>query len=316
MYIEITLAFLFDLLIGDPEYKFHPVRIIGRMISFFEYPFRKISRNQKFNGLLFALFINSLSFFSVFIIIYLLSKFNIKSIIIVKTLVIIFFIYSSLSLKDLCKKSGEIYALLSKKEIVKAREKLGMIVGRETAKLGEKEMIRATIETVAENIVDGVISPLFYCFLGGAPLMILYKSVNTLDSMVGYKNEKYMDFGWASAHIDDIFNFIPARLSMIIIPVSFFLMFKNGFRSFKIALRDGAKNPSPNSGLPEAAFAGGLGIELGGINYYHGKKSSKPLIGEKVNELELKHIKDSIKIAYITGILFLIIGLLLVYLIN
>lgn len=316
MYIKIIIAFILDLIIGDPKYRFHPVRIIGNLITYFEIIFRDISKNQKLNGILFASFIISISSIPLSILLFFLSSLGYTVIQIINFLIIIYFIYSLLSIKDLCKKAKEIHFLLSKKKIVKARQKLSLIVGRDTKDLNIKEIIRATIETISENTVDGIISPLFYCFLGGVPLMIIYKSINTLDSMVGYKNKKYIDFGWASARIDDIFNFIPARISGILIPLSFFMILKNGFRSFKIVIRDGNKNPSPNSGIPEAAFAGGLGVQLGGINYYKGEIVIKPDIGDKLKRLNIKHIKDSIKIVYISSILFLIIGLLFLFLIN
>ncbi len=314
--IIITLAFILDLLIGDPEYKFHPVRIIGNIINYFEIIFRDLSKNQKINGILFAIFIITISFLPISLLLYFFSTLGYKVIQVIHILITIYLIYSFLSIKDLCKKANEIYILLSKKHTIKARKKLSRIVGRDTKGLDKKEIIRATIETISENIVDGIISPLFYCFLGGIPLMIIYKSINTLDSMVGYKNRIYIDFGWASAKIDDIFNYIPARISAILIPISFFLISKNGFRSLKIIIRDGNKNPSPNSGIPEAAFAGGFDIQLGGINYYNGDITVKPFTGDKHKRLNIKHIKDSIKIVYITSILFLVICLALFFFIN
>jgi adenosylcobinamide-phosphate synthase len=185
-------------------------------------------------------------------------------------------------------------------------------VGRDTNTLEHQDVIRATVETVAENIVDGVISPLFYAFIGGAPLALAYKAVNTLDSMVGYKNERYMDFGWASAKIDTSANFIPARLSVLFVPLASLIMGKDASNSWSMAIRDGKKNPSLNSGIPEAAIAGALGIQLGGLNYYDSKPVLKPHIGDNVNALETRHIKDSIKISYVSSGLFLIVGIVLI----
>jgi len=161
-----------------------------------------------------------------------------------------------------------------------------MIVGRDTENLNKDEIIRATVETVAENSVDGVISPLFYAALGGAPLALAYKAISTLDSMVGYKNEKYIYFGWCSAKLDDVANYIPARISALLIPAVSFILRKRGQASWRIILQDGNKSPSPNAGIPEAGFAGALGIQLGGTASFQGKKSSRPFIGESSKNKE------------------------------
>ena len=311
MYLDILIAFILDIIIGDPEYKYHPVRIIGIMILFFENKFRKISKKQKLNGILFGLFIIIFPTGITVIVVYLLSIINIFFFnTIIKNFFIIFIIYSSISLRDLHKKAFEIYDLLSGNQINDARYKLSFIVGRETKKLNKIDIIRATIETVAENIADGIFSPLFFAFFGGAPFSILFKATSTLDSMIGYKNSKYKDFGWFSAKLDDILNFIPARIAGFLIAVSFIFFKRSFLSSFKILIRDGKKNPSPNSGLPEAAVAGGLGIQLGGINYYHGNKVLKPIIGEKLNNLEINNIKESIYIAYISSFLFLFLAII------
>jgi len=186
-----------------------------------------------------------------------------------------------------------------------------MIVGRDTKNLNEREIIRATVETIAESTVDGIISPLFYAFIGGAPLAVVYKSVNTLDSMIGYRNERYINFGWAAAKLDDFVNFIPARISAIFLPVAAWFSGNSGFNSLRIALRDKKNNPSPNSGIPEAAFAGALGVQLGGLNFYNSVPILKPTIGDNIHYLEMKHIRESIKIFYICSFLFVISGILL-----
>lgn len=312
--IEILIAFILDLIFGDPEYKLHPVRIIGYAIIFFKKHFRKISKNQKVNGLLFVIFIIGLFFSATYVAVYLGAIIDkLLGINIIKSIISIFLIYSSIALTDLKKKAMEIYKALKNNAIIKARQKLSMIVGRDTDRLNKKEIIRATVETVSENIVDGIISPLLFAFIGGAPLAILYKAINTLDSIVGYKNKEYIDFGRASAIIDDAANFIPARIAGILIPLASFIYLKNGYRSFKFFLRDGNKNPSPNSGIPEACVSGALGIQLGGINYYKNKKSEKPLIGDRIKGLDIRHIKESILIAYLTTILFIGIGIIVKY---
>ena len=225
-------------------------------------------------------------------------------------------IYTALSIKDLGVESLAVFNALKKGDMDRARMFLSKIVGRDTANLDEREIIRATVETIAENIVDGIISPLFYAFLGGASLVMTYKAINTLDSMVGYKNKRYINFGWAAAKIDDITNFIPARLSIIFLVLASWISGYNPINTWNITMRDGRKNPSPNSGLPEAAVAGALGVRLGGLNYYNSIATEKPYIGNNINQLNKSHIKETVKIAYITSGLFIGIGLLLLWLIG
>ena len=156
-----------------------------------------------------------------------------------------------------------VYYRLKDNDLAKARSLLSQVVGRDTGNLDEKEVARAAVETVGENFVDGILSPLFYAFIGGAPLALAYKAISTLDSMVGYKNERYLDFGWASAKLDDLANYIPARLSVLFLSLGSWIRGQDGLSAFRVSLRDGRKNASPNSGLPEAAIAGALGVRLG-----------------------------------------------------
>jgi adenosylcobinamide-phosphate synthase len=192
------------------------------------------------------------------------------------------------------------------KGIEEARYKLSFIVGRDTQNLAEGEVIRADVETVAENTSDGVIAPLFYIMLLGAPGGIMYKMVNTMDSMLGYKNEKYKDLGYFPAKIDDAFNFIPARLTGVLMCLSSILRFdvRSGI---KIMMRDGKRHTSPNAGIPEAAVAGLLNIQLGGNNYYFGKLVEKPTIGDKIRNIERDDIRKAIEIMYRTELLMLLL---------
>jgi adenosylcobinamide-phosphate synthase len=200
---------------------------------------------------------------------------------------------------------------LEKGDTPSAREALSHIVGRQTLELGEEEVIRATVETVAENTSDGVIAPLFYLFLGGVPLAMAYKAVNTLDSMVGYKNGRYRDFGWASARLDDILNFIPARLTALLM-VSAAFIFKMDWRdAWRIMLRDNSNHPSPNAGWPEAATAGALGIRLGGENFYPGRSELRPFIGDKQRGMEDRDISKALQLLYAVSILMLLLILVL-----
>lgn len=311
--IQLGSAFVLDLLFGDPEYPYHPIRLIGGLIARLEKPFRRISGRQMLNGALFALFIILFSYFAVVLLLsgaaWIDRRIPWAPVPVFRSLVSIYILYSCISLKDLKDKAMEIKHALDREGVESARQKLSMIVGRDTAHLDEKETVRATVETAAENIVDGILSPLFFAFIGGAPMMLAYKAANTLDSMVGYKNEKYIYFGRVSARIDDVLNFIPARLSALFIPLASLITGKNGFRAFKTTLKDGQKHTSPNAGIPEAAIAGALGVQLGGVNYYFGEKSVKPHIGQPIHALNRDHITQTIVIAYGASVLFLLAGL-------
>lgn len=300
--VAILFAWILDVILGDPRWLPHPVRAIGGMIKKGEPLVRKIIKNQYFAGIVFVLIITSFVGVVSFFIVY-KTNFNL--------FVSGFLIYTTISIKDLKCEAMLVYNALEKADITQARKNLSMIVGRDTNCLNETEIIRATVETIAENTVDGIIAPLFYAFIGGAPLALIYKAVNTLDSMVGYKNKKYKKFGWASAKIDDILNFVPARVGAVILPFAGLFSGKSGLSSLKTVLRDGKKNPSPNSGIPEAAFAGALGVRLGGMNFYDSQSTLKPFIGDSIEPLKLKHIKESLSIAYISSFLCLITGVII-----
>lgn len=301
--VIIGLAYILDLALGDPAWLPHPVRWIGYFAEKLEVFLRGLIRNKRLAGVIFAIIIIGGAYLGCFAVIHIASSFNRYLSIILS----IFFIYTSLAIKDLRVEAMAVYRALEKGRIELAREKLSLIVGRDTKNLSAEEIIRATVETVSENIVDGIISPLFYAFSGGPALALAYKAANTLDSMVGYRNDKYKDFGWASAKIDDLANFIPARLSVFLLPAASLLLGLDAGNSFKVALRDGNKNPSPNSGIPEAAVAGALGVKLGGLNHYNSKACVKPFIGIEKNALSLNHIKECINIAYVSSLLSIIL---------
>lgn len=307
----IALAYFLDLILGDPQWFPHPVRIIGWLIKKIEPLLRRLIKYERLSGIIFAFLIVGSTWFVTFKAVQWVTSFNQ----ILGFFVSSFLLYTAFAAKDLKVESIEVFRALKDRDLNRARKKLSMIVGRDTNNLSEQEIIRAAVETVAENTVDGIISPLFYAFLGGAPLALAYKAVSTLDSMVGYKNEKYMNFGWASARLDDLANFIPARISALLLPVASFLTGKDGLNSWRIIWRDGRKNPSPNSGIPEAAIAGALRVQLGGVNFYNSVASSEPVIGDSLNTLEAGHIKESIRISHISSALLLLIGIFLSYLV-
>ncbi len=307
----IFAAYLLDLLLGDPQWFPHPVRGMGWLIEKLEGMFRGIIRNERAAGAILASVIIIFTWSIAFTITQAAYLFNYY----LGTAVSIVIIYMALAVKDLGVESRAVFAALEEGDLDKARRSLSKIVGRDTSNLDEREVVRAAVETVAENTVDGIISPLFYAFLGGAPMAMAYKAVNTLDSMIGYKNTKYIKFGRAAAKIDDIANYIPARLAVIFLILASWICGYNPVKAWNVTIRDGMKNPSPNSGLPEAAVAGALGVRLGGLNYYNSIAVQKSYIGDDINPLNKEHIKEAVKIAYVTSVLFIITGAILFWLI-
>lgn len=304
MAYEVILGFGLDLIFGDPIKLPHPVKGIGRVIKLLEKIVRKSFLNLKIGGFFLVGIVVLGTYVGTSLIIWLSElvhlKFVISGII----------IWTTLSIRSLHKEAISVYQALIADNINLARTQLAKIVGRDTHNLNKLEISRGAVETVAENTVDGIISPLFYAFLGGPALAIAFKAISTLDSMLGYKTTIYKEIGWFSARLDDIANFIPARISAYLIPIASWLCGKNGVSSLKIIIRDGHKNPSPNSGIPEAGFAGALNIQLGGLNYYQGEMYLKPFLGDANEIIEPKHILESIKLMSITSFLMLIIGFL------
>jgi adenosylcobinamide-phosphate synthase len=225
----------------------------------------------------------------------------------------ILFSYATLATRDLHVETRRVLQALEAGDFARARKELSFLVGRDTAHLDKPEILRALVETIAENISDGVIAPLFYLGLGGPSWAMTYKAINTLDSMVGYKNERYRNIGWASAKLDDAANFIPARLSGFIIVFSALLLRRPWRDSLGILGRDRRRHESPNSAWPEAAMAGTLGVQLGGLNYYFGQRSQKPFIGDRKKELDPTDVRQAWKILYLSSFCMLLLSLLLIW---
>ncbi|GIP38781.1 hypothetical protein J31TS4_20610 [Paenibacillus sp. J31TS4] len=206
-------------------------------------------------------------------------------------------IAATIAIKGLKDAAMQVYRPLASGDLAEARRYTGYIVGRETARLEERELTRATVETVAENTVDAVVSPLVFALLGGAPLAMAYRAVNTLDSMVGYRNDRYLYFGWASARLDDVLNWVPARLTGLLLPLAALLTPPASAKRALASVRRFARlHPSPNSGFPEAAVAGALGIELGGRNVYGGRVSERARMGWPLEELQRGHIVQTVRL--------------------
>ncbi|MCK5541144.1 MAG: cobalamin biosynthesis protein CobD [Desulfobacterales bacterium] len=307
----LLFAFVLDLIVGDPTFLPHPVVFMGKAIEFFEPLFRKIVSNQVFCGALFAVFLIGSTFALTYGIISLCRSIDFFF----GQIVSCVFMFFTLSSKSLYKAAMDVKIALETSGIESGRDKIAMIVGREVKSLDQTGIVRAAVETVAENFVDGFLSPLFFALIGGVPCAVAYKMVNTLDSMVGYKNEKYIEFGRASAKIDDVANFIPARISVIIIAAGATLFpGKRGFSSLKTGLREGRFHKSPNAGFPEASFAGALHIKLGGPNYYHGKLVDKPYIGNDFNDSGLYQIKQACELMLFSSFLSIIISCFIIWL--
>lgn len=301
-------AYFMDLIVGDPYGFPHPVIYIGKLISLLEKNLRKLNINMKLAGALLCLILMS----SVALITYSICKLasvNIYLYIFVSAVIVC----TCFSTKCLADEGKKIYDSFEENNIELSRKQLSYIVGRDTSALDEPDIIRATVETIAENTVDGTISPMFYAFIGGPILAILYKAVNTMDSMIGYKNERYIDFGMTAARLDDIFNYIPARISLIGFTMASFILRYDYKSCIKIAIRDRKNHTSPNCAYPEAAVAGALGIELGGTNIYFGQKVYKPTIGEKKRKIVKEDILKTNRLLYLstflTLILFIVISL-------
>ncbi len=306
----ILAAFILDFILGDPKILPHPIIYMGKAIDFFESRFRKHFKNLLISGFFFAAFLILSTWLMAFITIKL--TINIHPVLgnIIQA-ILLFFCFSSTSLE---KAAIRVFSALEENDIKKAREKVSMIVGRQTQTLDQNAITRASVETVAENFVDGFLSPLFFAMIGGVPLALAYKMVNTLDSMVGYKNDTYLLFGRASARIDDVANFIPARLSVLIISLGTFLFsFKRGFLSLKTGFSQGSFHKSPNAGYPEAAFAGALGIRLGGPNIYHGVLVEKPYIGKEFKDPEKGKIKQACDLMVFSSFLAALIACFILF---
>jgi len=303
-------AYLLDLILGDPQWFPHPVRLMGRMIVWLENIFRRVGSSPswlKLSGIFLAFLVCGTSFLATFFVI----RWAEDLFWAVGLAASIFLAYTTLATRDLHGETRKVLQALEAEDLSGARRELSFLVGRDTAHLEEPEILRALVETIAENISDGIIAPLFYLGLGGPPWAMTYKAINTLDSMVGYKNHRYEQMGWASAKLDDLANFIPARVSGLIIALSSFLLGKAWRDSFRVLRRDHGKHESPNSGWPEAAMVGALGIQLGGLNYYFGQPSRKPFIGNARETLGRSHIKEAWKILYLSSFCMILLSVFL-----
>lgn len=307
---ELATALFFavgiDFVLGDPAWLPHPVIIMGRLIQ----------RSETFLRRLFAHHLVPAGFFLWLIVVgtsFFLTYFLLRTAYFVHPLLGFMFqvilMWTAISTRCLAEEGKKVYHAVRSGDLKESRRKISYLVGRDTTNLSFPEIIRATVETIAENTVDGTIAPMFYGIIGGAPLMIAYKACNTLDSMVGYKNDAYLEFGRCSAIIDDLVNYIPARISLLFISLSAFFSGFSAKDAWRIGLRDRRNHLSPNSAWAESAFAGAIGIQLGGTNVYFGKKVEKPTIGDAKRELEAEDILRSNRLLFVTTFITLILFL-------
>jgi adenosylcobinamide-phosphate synthase len=302
MGVELPLACLLDVTLGDPPHWPHPVRWLGRLITILEAPLRRIFPQPRLAGLMLTALCVLAAAGVAAVAVSLATRFHP----ILGLAVMVILIYWAISIKDLADHSLAVHRSLSQGNLPAAREALAKIVGRETAQLSEAGVIRAAVETIAENTVDGVVSPLFYAALGGPSLAWAFKAASTLDSMVGYKSEPYREFGWAGARLDDLLNWLPARLSRGLFTLGAWLTGLDWRQTWKICRRDGRRHASPNAGWPEAAVSGALGLRLGGPNVYHGKLVDKPWLGDGLREPEITDILKAIRLLYAVSALAVI----------
>jgi adenosylcobinamide-phosphate synthase len=296
----LVAAIFLDLILGDPRRLPHPVVGIGMMISGMEKFLRRLVSNERLGGVLLLFVVVGTT--------YVLAAFLLKEAYSVSHYlgfaVAIWLSFTCLALRSLHRESKLVADRLCSGDLDGARRYLSRIVGRDTDRLDAQDIWRALVETVAENTSDGVIAPLFYLMLGGPALGLAYKAVNTLDSMVGYKNERYMWFGWASARFDDLANWGPARITGTLMTAVAPLLGLSGRNAMRIMFRDGRNHSSPNSGIPEAAAAGALGVRLGGANRYFGVLVEKPTIGDSTDDLSVESYRGAVRLMYASTALF------------
>lgn len=297
---RVLCAAALDLALGDPAALPHPVRLMGKLATILEAPCRRLAKDEKAAGALAATLVVSTSALGASTLVRGARWMHPR----LGDLVSIALLYTTFASRDLADHAEAVRRALDREDLPAARQAVGRIVGRDTADLDTAGVVRAAVESVAENTVDGVTSPLFYALLGDAPAAVAFKAASTLDSMFGYKNERYLRFGWASARLDDIANYLPARLTAPLVAGAAALLGCDPAGVIRAVWNDGRKHASPNSGLAEAAFAGALGLRLGGPVSRGGQQVSAPFIGTCDKPLEAKDIRGSVKLMWVTSLLF------------
>jgi adenosylcobinamide-phosphate synthase len=314
--VDLLLAATLDMVMGDPRWLPHPVRGMGLAIAWCEDLVRlfcESSRSLRLAGVCLAVGLPMLVYMAASV---LIEQAGAVHELLGKS-VAIGLAYMTLAWRDLLDHVRAVSQELAAGSLPAARRALSMIVGRDTETLTEPEIARATVETIAESTADGVMAPLVFLTIGGAPLALAYKAINTLDSMIGHREPRYVDFGWASARLDDLANWVPARLTGWLIVLGAGLatgQWDRSITSWRVLCRDGANHPSPNSGRPEAAMAGALGVRLGGVNLYDGLPQERPVIGKATRALEPGDIGLAVRIMVVTSLLGLCLAVVSLWL--
>jgi adenosylcobinamide-phosphate synthase len=312
MDLLIPAAFALDLLLGDPRWLPHPVVYIGACIKWLEGLLTEHVGSRRLAGVLLTALTLSATGAAASVFLYLAAEIDP----LFGWAAALWLAFTTLALRSLHKESRAVVKLVEEGRPDEARQALALIVGRDTAGLSEEAVVKACIETVAENTSDGIVAPLFYLFLGGPVLAVLYKAANTLDSMVGYRNERYRELGWASARLDDLLNLIPARLTGVLMALAAWPLGLDPWGALKMMGRDARKPASPNAGFPEAAAAGALGVQLGGPASYFGKQVEKPVLGDPDRPVTVTAYRQMVRLMYLTSFLALALGVILTWLIR
>ena len=305
---ELAVACLLDAAVGDPRWFPHPVRWMGRLVDWCDscvYRLLLSPAQQRMAGVLLAVVLPAGAYVAATMLIWFGSSIDPFW----GSAITVLLAWTTLAARDLIDHVVAVQKALHSVSLAEARTAVAMIVGRDTEEMDETDIVRATVETIAESTADGIVAPLFYLVLGGAPLALAYKAISTLDSMIGHLDDRYRWFGWASARMDDAANFIPARITALLLVLSAGVVSRSWpamQRTWQILLRDGGRHPSPNSGRPEAAMAGALGVQLGGINCYDGLPVERPCLGDPHQPLTRVHIGMALTLmlwASLTGVL-------------
>ena len=303
----IIAGFILDLIFGDPHWLPHPICLIGNLIGFIERNLRPRLEPNKgallLGGALMVIIVLVISFVVPMAILLAAGMVSPWLAFALETLMC----YQIFATKCLRDESMKVYTALHNHDLADARVKLSWIVGRDTQNLDEEEITKGAVETVAENTADGIIAPMFYMFLGGVPLSFLYKGINTMDSMVGYKNDKFLYFGRCAAKLDDLANLLPARITGLVMIGAAFVLGLDGKNAWKIFWRDRYNHLSPNSAMTESVTAGALNIQLGGDHFYFGKLVHKDTIGDDIRPVCPEDIVKTNRLLYMTAVLCLVL---------
>jgi adenosylcobinamide-phosphate synthase len=308
---ELAVACVLDAAVGDPRWFPHPVRWMGSIVNWADQRVHRLLLSpvkQRMAGVLLAVGLPVAAYATGALLIWVGSSFDLLW----GSAVTVLLAWTTLAARDLIDHVLAVQKALQSFSLSEARTAVAKIVGRDTEEMAESDIVRATVETIAESTADGIVAPLFYLVLGGAPLALAYKAMSTLDSMIGHLDDRYRWFGWASARLDDAANFLPARITALLLVLSVGIVSRSWSamqHTWHILLRDGSQHPSPNSGRPEAAMAGALGVQLGGINRYDGFPVERPCLGDPDQPLTRAHIGRALTLMIWTSLLGVLLSM-------